>query len=288
MLWPWNAARAASKRPLPKPRKVHGPVGNPALNVFTNTQLPPGDRRRYALVPDAQRRDELGEWMACQDCGCHECGCEQRFELQQEAQRAQLARSVDARHSMRPGVQQHLRHGDPRRMSLGYNERDYDESRRVNIAAMTAELEGMKARLLDGCSLDDIDRERIVRLGTAIAEHRHKMPLIDPSKPLVPSTYSYDGLDAWRMQKQAEEQQTARQEQLDKFRQKVAESMLHHLKPRAREAFKRIGSTDVTTDPDSFFVELEAEAGKQITTTVDQWNKLLGARSGELKWFRST
>lgn len=171
MLWPWNAARAASKRPLPKPRKVHAPVDPFAQNP---TMLRPGTGRMLrnqdgapAHYPgDALTRD----YDTCRECGLHICGCEQRFEMQQEAQRAQLARSVDARHSMRPGVQHHLRYGDPRRRSLGYNERDYDESRRVLIAIMKAEYARDYPPPLFG--VDD----RALELKAAIAEHERKLP----------------------------------------------------------------------------------------------------------------
>lgn len=44
---PWDAARAASRRPLPRPRKLHGPVG-------------------------ATPRTDYGE-PACQGCGYHVC-----------------------------------------------------------------------------------------------------------------------------------------------------------------------------------------------------------------------
>jgi hypothetical protein len=130
--------------------------------------------------------------MKCPDCGYHECGCgllAQRAEeaadrewfMQQEAQRAELARdphdiSKWPRIFAQP-VQNHLRHGDPRRMSLGYNERDYDESRRVAVKSMRAELEGMKADLLAGrCASTELSSARICLLGVAIAEHERKLP----------------------------------------------------------------------------------------------------------------
>lgn len=259
MLMPWNAAANLwhrARKPAPMKRKTHAPIGDAKLNVFTNTQPPPGDRR-YSLVPDAQRRDELGEWMACQDCGCHECGCEQRFEMQQEAQRAQLARAVDdLGNNRRPPVQQHLRHGDPRRMSLGYNERDYDESRRVNIKAMKAEGNPLALKALAGIATpEEIERGRV--LAYAVHEHQSKLPVMpkrhQDSTPKLPARlcsgpdecfgscpkhrcapYLEDGYDA------------ARREELDKFRQKMADATLQYLKAGADRAvlMTNIGVSD--------------------------------------------
>lgn len=48
-------ARLASNRPLPKPRKLHGPVGPDPIALSVS----------------------LGgvDWKGCQDCGYHVCGC---------------------------------------------------------------------------------------------------------------------------------------------------------------------------------------------------------------------
>jgi hypothetical protein len=152
-----------------------------------------------------------GAWVdhVCGDCGHSVCSCEQLWEQQQEEQRARLAPEVSydlkglppgsignfPYANRRPGVRQYLRHGDPRRMSLGYGERDYDESRRVNIKAMRAELEGMKADLLAGrCASTELSRARICMLGLAIAEHERKLPRMPESHHFQESAGAADAL----------------------------------------------------------------------------------------------
>ena len=60
----WDAARVASRRPLPKPRKMHGPVGDEALNF----RVEPGcfGEKRWRRTADD----------ACEDCGYHVCSCD--------------------------------------------------------------------------------------------------------------------------------------------------------------------------------------------------------------------
>lgn len=55
---PWDMARVASRRELPKPRKMHGPVGEQVQVVETWI----GDN----VEPD----------VSCQSCGYHVCSCE--------------------------------------------------------------------------------------------------------------------------------------------------------------------------------------------------------------------
>lgn len=201
----WNAARAASKRALPKPRKMHAPVGEKLLGSHLTTGTDKFDDRGQPYACTALGR-VTEEPTKCRDCGYHVCSCEAAFEAQQEAQRAEFAYDAESdRWGYRwpQPVQKHLRQGDPRRMSLGYNERDYDESRRANMLVMQAELRGLRTEhnpvisreLNEGVSLDEIERrhwdasQRAIVLQKAILEHERKLPkvpLIDPSKPMLP------------------------------------------------------------------------------------------------------
>jgi hypothetical protein len=63
MTQPWNAAKAASKRPLPKPRKTHGPVGE-KQDIASH-------------FVDNVDRHYLGEqeFGTCKGCGYHVCSC---------------------------------------------------------------------------------------------------------------------------------------------------------------------------------------------------------------------
>lgn len=54
----WDAARLASRRPLPKPRKMMGPVGDELL-----------DNRRTTPMLD------IHDYMSCHGCGHHVCSC---------------------------------------------------------------------------------------------------------------------------------------------------------------------------------------------------------------------
>lgn len=53
----WDAARVASRRPLPKPRKMHAPV------MSTIQVAPP------------TRADAFEQDIACPGCGHHACSC---------------------------------------------------------------------------------------------------------------------------------------------------------------------------------------------------------------------
>jgi hypothetical protein len=62
----WDQARSASRRPLPKPRKLHGPVGVPGTTLME--QQPP-----YTMTGRC-----LGRFMndlTCADCNYHVCSC---------------------------------------------------------------------------------------------------------------------------------------------------------------------------------------------------------------------
>lgn len=54
-------ARMAQRRPLPKPRKMHGPVGTPV--------------DRWAMTPDPLKHHQGG---TCRGCGYHVCSCERQ------------------------------------------------------------------------------------------------------------------------------------------------------------------------------------------------------------------
>jgi hypothetical protein len=58
-----DAARVASRRPLPKPRKMLGPVGEKRL---------PADVGLYLGIKG------VAEHNSCNDCGHHICSCEQQ------------------------------------------------------------------------------------------------------------------------------------------------------------------------------------------------------------------
>jgi len=69
----WDAARIASRRQLPKPRKMHGPVGPAAL-------LRPADGHNWTDAirevgdsPDYPSRVNIAR--ACKGCGVHVCSC---------------------------------------------------------------------------------------------------------------------------------------------------------------------------------------------------------------------
>ena len=66
----WDAARTASRRPLTKPRKLHGPVGDEALNF----RVEPGcfGEKRWRRTADD----------ACEDCGYHVCSCDRTTALE--------------------------------------------------------------------------------------------------------------------------------------------------------------------------------------------------------------
>lgn len=74
MTTPWHMARVASRRELPKPRKMHGPVGPAALlrpadgNNWTDAIREVGDS------PDYPSRVNLGR--TCKRCGVHVCSCD--------------------------------------------------------------------------------------------------------------------------------------------------------------------------------------------------------------------
>ena len=77
----WDAARTASRRPLPKPRKLHGPVGDEALN----TQGAVCDAEATYLRHGARTcfpHDSRCEEMACSDCGHIVCSCDRTVALE--------------------------------------------------------------------------------------------------------------------------------------------------------------------------------------------------------------
>jgi hypothetical protein len=64
----WDAARIASKRPLPKPRKMMESVGRQIdanRNCMSDMEINRPDARRVWFAP--------GECSACQCCGYHVC-----------------------------------------------------------------------------------------------------------------------------------------------------------------------------------------------------------------------
>lgn len=77
----WDAARSASRRPLPKPRKMHGPVGDEALN----TQGAVCDAEATYLRHGARTcfpHDSRCEPMTCRDCGYHVCSCDRTIAIE--------------------------------------------------------------------------------------------------------------------------------------------------------------------------------------------------------------
>jgi hypothetical protein len=80
MTQPWNAAKTASRRALPKPRKMHGAVGTPIAELIAPLKaehprkLTPLEWSRARL--DYVRGD-TNAWLdcACQSCGYHVCSC---------------------------------------------------------------------------------------------------------------------------------------------------------------------------------------------------------------------
>lgn len=60
MTQPWSMARVASRRQLPKPRKMMGPVGGASWHP-DNASVVARDPARMT---------------ACDGCGCHVCSCE--------------------------------------------------------------------------------------------------------------------------------------------------------------------------------------------------------------------
>lgn len=59
---PWQMARVASRRELPKQRKMHGPFGE---------KLPPIECKDALLI------NRVVEYNSCNYCGFHQCACEQ-------------------------------------------------------------------------------------------------------------------------------------------------------------------------------------------------------------------
>lgn len=69
MTTPWNMARAASRRPLPKPRVEHGPVG---MKAGLDDTVKLNERGCYARAHDF---DVVLESRHCRECGYHVCSC---------------------------------------------------------------------------------------------------------------------------------------------------------------------------------------------------------------------
>lgn len=69
---PWHMARVASRRELPKPRKMHGPVGE-------KLETPDEGRARYPKMKSIWFAP--GECSTCRDCGHHVCSCKPVDEL---------------------------------------------------------------------------------------------------------------------------------------------------------------------------------------------------------------
>lgn len=65
----WDAARAASRRQLPKPRKMMGPVGERPTDI---------EQYRNGVLHESHTREHH-----CRDCGYHVCSCKpvERTEL---------------------------------------------------------------------------------------------------------------------------------------------------------------------------------------------------------------
>jgi hypothetical protein len=67
MTTPWDMARVASRRQLPKPRKMMGPVGE---------AIPDWTLIRNGVVFEGRP----GPDQACHNCGYHVCSCEDAHE----------------------------------------------------------------------------------------------------------------------------------------------------------------------------------------------------------------
>lgn len=65
---PWSMARVASRRQLPKPRKMHGPVGDPVSAREGEADARHGSQHQRIFFA-------MGECSTCPDCGYHVCSC---------------------------------------------------------------------------------------------------------------------------------------------------------------------------------------------------------------------
>lgn len=69
----WDQARAAQHRPLRKPIKMHGPVGDDRLNFVCH-----GTQGEHIVLP---HRVTAGDRCQCRGCGYHVCSCERLTEF---------------------------------------------------------------------------------------------------------------------------------------------------------------------------------------------------------------
>ena len=86
MTTPWHMARVASRRQLPKPRKMHGPVGER-----------PSDHEHYRNGVLHESRDREYH---CNDCGYHVCSCK-------PVERIQLPRTIAGRILLYMALREH-------------------------------------------------------------------------------------------------------------------------------------------------------------------------------------
>ncbi len=82
---PWSMARVASRRQLPKPRKMHGPVGEKRYSWgerLEDSWIPTGRPTLRYSMPECgdEATNERGvpqiAVTACHSCGYHVCSCE--------------------------------------------------------------------------------------------------------------------------------------------------------------------------------------------------------------------
>lgn len=68
----WDAARVASRRQLPKPRKMHGPVGE-RMDTTQVESVHANSRAGKQCWYGTENGDSAVT--ACRDCGYHVCNC---------------------------------------------------------------------------------------------------------------------------------------------------------------------------------------------------------------------
>ena len=85
----WDMARSASERPLPKPRKMHGPMGTPVRQLIDALGLEDArfgePSNSFNLRRLDRVHDGINDWIdqCCAECGHHVCSCEAAEPVQQ-------------------------------------------------------------------------------------------------------------------------------------------------------------------------------------------------------------